>query len=211
MENLNRKSKENLKEELKDLVHEFNVVKRCNFGLIMLVFILFIVALIGVICGVTFGIEYYNLLPQIKHSFLSPVSVELVDNQSSLVTVSVLPNTMGNVDYNQLVKLNSSKLTTNQLVRGKVVITKHDGSVIDITLKNTDNWVKGSDGYYYYLGVVNSKSEVEFVDKLTLPTGVSDRFNYITFFVECINDDVGLANLVWKSAPLEWIDTVNNA
>ena len=205
-------SVDDLKENLTKTEHKIRTLKKWNYGLIAM---FFVVLVLGVIMACVFvGIveNYSKILSQEICVLPSNVSLQVLENKSNNVSVAVLHNTLTGVGYTQNVKLDFSKLKTNQVVRGKVTLSKANGETVNLPLIEQDGWKLGDDGYLYYCGVVNSESELFLCKQVELQNGVLSTENnsnthYLTFTIESLSFDSGVASIIWEKAPQNWLKT----
>ncbi len=205
-------SVEDLKENLTKYEQKINSLRRCNYGLIAAFFVVLVLGVISVSVLVGFLQNYSKITNQNKQMFLSDVSLEVVENKSNNISVAVLYNTLTGVGYTQNVKLDFSKLKSDQVVRGKLTLTKASGETVNVPLIEHDNWKLGDDGYLYYCGVVNNGSELFLCKQVELQNGVlnvenNSNMHYLTFTIESLNYNSGAANIIWNQAPQNWLKT----
>jgi hypothetical protein len=206
-------SVDDLKENLTKTEHKIRTLKKCNYGLIAAFFVVLVLGVISVSVLVGFWQNYSKITNQNKQMFLSDVSLEVTENKSNNISVAVLYNTLTGVGYTQNVKLDFSKLKSDQVVRGKLTLTKASGETINIPLTEHDNWKLGDDGYLYYCGLVNNESELFLCEQVELQNGVlnvenNSNMHYLTFTIESLNYNSGVANIIWSQAPQNWLKTV---
>lgn len=189
--------------------------KRLNLGVVATIVVLIIICIASTVTSVKLGYEYSKLCGKIDHMFLGNIEIEVVKNQSSNKSVTVLNNTLTGISYSQKVKLNTSKIENPIVVRAKATLTKSDGENANIPLLETSNWELGADGYLYYLGKLSSGSNVVLCEQIKFESGILNVDNnkdmhFLTFTIESFDYQSDLALQVWVGAPQDWIDNYNN-
>lgn len=174
--------------------------------------IVFLILATSIVLSVVFGVEINKLKSSQQQTFLTPLNVELFENQSNTMAISLLNNIVSGVSYNQQVKMVGSNLKSEQVVRCKTKLINSNNQEFDVVLTAPNNWILGTDGYYYFNGRVNGLTEQLIFDQIILPEGFSSNTknkgsHYLIVTVECLNFSSAFAKNVWNSAPSDWLNS----
>ncbi len=174
------------------------------------------VILFSLLFAISVGFNIYgamvinDLTKSQVQSLLSDCGINLKENQTQCVGISLLNNTIGGVEYPQQIKLKSGELENSVVVRIKAILINSDGKEYNVELKNSNEYVLGDDNYYYLNNVVNNQTENLLINGFILPNSFSvnnkiSNSHIIVVYAETLSYDSGYANKIWENAPSEWL------
>ena len=128
------------------------------------------------------------------------------DNVTKQVNVS---NT---ATYDQLIRVKIEKVwkdaegTEKPDLDKENIILNFEKNLTDSNNPEEGKWIKGSDGYYYYNGIVNPKGQTSnLLESVTLSKDITNEFKGLKFDVTVNSEGVpaanGAASDSWKDAP----------
>ena len=128
------------------------------------------------------------------------------DNVTKQVNVS---NT---ATYDQLIRVKIKKVwkdakgTEKTNLDKENIILNFEKNLTDSNNPEEGKWIKGSDGYYYYNGIVNPKGQTaNLLESVTLSKDTTNEFKGLKFDVTVDSEGVQAANGAvsdsWKDAP----------
>ena len=128
------------------------------------------------------------------------------DNVTQQVNVS---NT---ATYDQLIRVKIEKVwkdaegTEKPDLDKENIILNFEKNLTDSNNPEEGKWIKGSDGYYYYNGIVNPKGQTSnLLESVTLSKDITNEFKGLKFDVTVNSEGVQAANGAvsdsWKDAP----------
>ncbi|ELP5182148.1 hypothetical protein R1Z14_001988 [Clostridium perfringens] len=128
------------------------------------------------------------------------------DNVTKQVNVS---NT---ATYDQLIRVKIEKVwkdaegTEKPDLDKENIILNFEKNLTDSNNPEEGKWIKGSDGYYYYNGIVNPKGQTSnLLESVTLSKDITNEFKGLKFDVTVNSEGVQAANGAvsdsWKDAP----------
>lgn len=128
------------------------------------------------------------------------------DNVTKQVNVS---NT---ATYDQLIRVKIEKVwkdaegTEKPDLDKENIILNFEKNLTDSNNPEEGKWIKGSDGYYYYNGIVNPKGQTSnLLESVTLSKDTTNEFKGLKFDVTVNSEGVqaanGAVNDSWKDAP----------
>ena len=141
----------------------------------------------------------------------NPVNISITQGGSAVSSLTFSSDTLPGTVYDQEIGVSAPANTSNALVRAKLTISNTQGATTNVEASTTSDWVKHTDNYYYYKGVLSENQSIVFVEKITIPTSLTNEdanksFN-IDVIVEAIQQANNAANAVWTSAPTDWLST----
>ena len=141
----------------------------------------------------------------------NPVNISITQGGSAVSSLTFSSDTLPGTVYDQEIGVSAPANTSNALVRAKLTISNTQGATTNVEASTTSDWVKHTDNYYYYKGVLSENQSIVFVEKITIPTSLTNEdanksFN-IDVIVEAIQEANNAANTVWTSAPTDWLST----
>lgn len=205
--NLNKDDKtENTEEKNKKIV----ISKTTKYGFISALIILAVLLVSSIVINFFQLVEYKKLQEEGVHTLLNVAEINVVENGSNSVGVSLLNDIISSVTYPQLVKMKSGVLNNAQVVRAKAMLINCDGEFYSVELGELNNWVEGADGYKYFNGVIDSSTEFIVSQQITLPEKFSSNNNnhnshVLIVTIECLDFNNAVASKVWTTAPTEWL------
>lgn len=92
---------------------------------------------------------------------------------------------------------------------------KLDTKLIELNLTKDSNWIKGEDGWYYYIGkVAPEETTKKVLDSVTLSKNAENEYKNVSFEVVVIAEGIqaknGAAADTWQSAGADIIDELTN-
>ncbi|EOU1595713.1 hypothetical protein QYB28_001778 [Clostridium perfringens] len=166
-------------------------------------------------------------------SITNPFSTASTDNPSNLnsgikinekFNKEEADNTLPGDNVTKQVNV-SNKATYDQLIRVKIkkvwkdakgeekpdldtknIILNFENNLTDSNKPEEGKWIEGSDGYYYYNGIVNPKGQTaNLLESVTLSKDTTNEFKGLKFDVVVDSEGVqaanGAVNDSWKDAP----------
>ena len=137
---------------------------------------------------------------------------EDADNTLPGDTVTKQVNVINKATYDQLIRVKIKKVWKDAKGEEKPDLdTKNINLNFENNLTDSNNpeegkWIKGSDGYYYYNGIVNPKGQTSnLLESVTLSKDTTNEFKGLKFDVTVNSEGVQAANGAvsdsWKDAP----------
>ena len=159
--------------------------------------------------------ENRQLKANIGQGLTKNSEIVLGENQSQVAAISIVNNVVSGVNYPQKISINSNYIVSAQVLRAKAQVISSDCEVFDCEIKATNNWIKGGDGYYYYLNVVNSPDTFLLCEEVMLPIGFSiqnknKNKHVLVVSAETITFNLGIITSVWGEAPKNWLYSIQN-
>lgn len=208
----NKNSNKNFKEVNKP---NKGMLKTTKVVLITL-YILTVLALIGVsVYSIVLSNFNNQLMQNVKHDFTKQAEVKIVENESSVVALSMVNNVISGVEYPQNVAINCNNLKNDVFIRAKANVLSSDGDNYLTKLTVNSNWIVGDDGYYYYKNKVIPADNIELCSRVELPLGFSvenqsKNKHILVVTVETLLDNYNVISNSWINAPSSWLIAISN-
>ena len=209
MEKQRQTKKVNNQEHSENVQPKVKVVKRKSTGTTIAIVALSILLGLSVIFGVTAAFFTANQTASGNITLGDPVNINITQGGASVTALTFDGTAMPGTVYDQVIGISIPENSSNCVVRGKLTIANAQGTSTNVEAVTDATWTKGEDDYYYYKGVLKSNDTAGFVNKLTVPTSLTNqdanKTYTITVQVEAIQFANGAASEVWTTAPAEWI------
>ena len=184
-------------------------------GASIAIIVLSILLIASIAVGIT--LAYFAANANVTGSITlgDPVNINITQGGASVTSLTFTGNALPGQVYDQVIGVSIPAQSSNALLRAKLTITNTDGASLTVDATTVDAWTKGEDNYYYYKGTAKANDTIDFVTKLTVPTGLTNEdanksFN-IDVVVEAIQEANGAARSVWTTAPADWLDQYSPA
>ena len=102
----------------------------------------------------------------------NPVNISITQGGSAVSSLTFSSDTLPGTVYDQEIGVSAPANTSNALVRAKLTISNTQGATTNVEASTTSDWVKHTDNYYYYKGVLSENQSIVFVEKITIPTSI---------------------------------------
>ena len=137
---------------------------------------------------------------------------EDADNTLPGDTVTKQVNVINKATYDQLIRVKIKKVWKDAKgeeksdLDTKNIILNFEKNLTDSNKPEEGKWIEGSDGYYYYNGIVNPKGQTaNLLESVTLSKDTTNEFKGLNFDVVVASEGVqaanGAVNDSWKDAP----------
>ena len=137
---------------------------------------------------------------------------EDADNTLPGDTVTKQVNVINKATYDQLIRVKIKKVwkdakgVPNNNLDTKNIILNFEKNLTDSKDPKEGKWIEGSDGYYYYNGIVNPDGQTaNLLESVTLSKDTTNEFKGLKFDVVVDSEGVqaanGAVNDSWKDAP----------
>ncbi|EOU1139790.1 SipW-dependent biofilm matrix protein BsaA [Clostridium perfringens] len=137
---------------------------------------------------------------------------EDADNTLPGDTVTKQVNVINKATYDQLIRVKIKKVWKDAKgeeksdLDTKNIILNFENNLTDSNKPEEGKWIEGSDGYYYYNGIVNPKGQTaNLLESVTLSKDTTNEFKGLKFDVVVDSEGVqaanGAVNDSWKDAP----------
>ncbi|EPB8198944.1 SipW-dependent biofilm matrix protein BsaA [Clostridium perfringens] len=137
---------------------------------------------------------------------------EDADNTLPGDTVTKQVNVINKATYDQLIRVKIKKVWKDAQgeprndLDTKNIILNFEKNLTDSKDPKEGKWIEGSDGYYYYNGIVNPKGQTaNLLESVTLSKDTTNEFKGLKFDVVVDSEGVQAANGAvsdsWKDAP----------
>lgn len=137
---------------------------------------------------------------------------EDADNTLPGDTVTKQVNVINKATYDQLIRVKIKKVWKDAKgeeksdLDTKNIILNFEKNLTDSNKPEEGKWIEGSDGYYYYNGIVNPKGQTaNLLESVTLSKDTTNEFKGLKFDVVVDSEGVQAANGAvsdsWKDAP----------
>ena len=137
---------------------------------------------------------------------------EEADNTLPGDKVTKQVNVSNTATYDQLIRVKIEKVwkdaegTEKPDLDKENIILNFEKNLTDSNNPEEGKWIKGSDGYYYYNGIVNPKGQTSnLLESVTLSKDTTNEFKGLNFDVVVASEGVqaanGAVNDSWKDAP----------
>ncbi|HBI6973901.1 SipW-dependent biofilm matrix protein BsaA [Clostridium perfringens] len=137
---------------------------------------------------------------------------EEADNTLPGDKVTKQVNVSNTATYDQLIRVKIEKVwkdaegTEKPDLDKENIILNFEKNLTDSNNPEEGKWIKGSDGYYYYNGIVNPKGQTSnLLESVTLSKDTTNEFKGLKFDVTVNSEGVQAANGAvsdsWKDAP----------
>ena len=137
---------------------------------------------------------------------------EEADNTLPGDTVTKQVNVINKATYDQLIRVKIKKVWKDAKgneksdLDTKNIILNFEKNLTDSNKPEEGKWIEGSDGYYYYNGIVNPKGQTaNLLESVTLSKDITNEFKGLKFDVIVDSEGVqaanGAVNDSWKDAP----------
>ena len=137
---------------------------------------------------------------------------EDADNTLPGDTVTKQVNVINKATYDQLIRVKIKKVWKDAKgeekpdLDTKNIILNFEKNLTDSNKSEEGKWIEGSDGYYYYNGIVNPKGQTaNLLESVTLSKDTTNEFKGLKFDVVVDSEGVQAANGAvsdsWKDAP----------
>lgn len=140
-----------------------------------------------------------------------PVTISITQGGASVSSLSFPGDALPGSVYDQPIGITAPEDMTEALMRAKLTITNTDGATINVDAETTDDWVEGTDDYYYYNGSVTASDSIDFITAVTIPTGLTNEDANKTYTIDVVVETIqkanNAANSVWTTAPSDWLET----
>ncbi|EDT78930.1 SipW-dependent biofilm matrix protein BsaA [Clostridium perfringens] len=121
-------------------------------------------------------------------------------------------NVINKATYDQLIRVKIKKVWKDAKgeeksdLDTKNIILNFEKNLTDSNKPEEGKWIEGSDGYYYYNGIVNPKGQTaNLLESVTLSKDTTNEFKGLKFDVVVASEGVqaanGAVNDSWKDAP----------
>ncbi|HBZ6547678.1 TPA: hypothetical protein MMH54_002007 [Clostridium perfringens] len=137
---------------------------------------------------------------------------EDADNTLPGDTVTKQVNVINKATYDQLIRVKIKKVWKDAKgeeksdLDTKNIILNFEKNLTDSNKPEEGKWIEGSDGYYYYNGIVNPKGQTaNLLESVTLSKDTTNEFKGLKFDVVVDSEGVQAANGAvsdsWENAP----------
>ena len=137
---------------------------------------------------------------------------EDADNTLPGDTVTKQVNVINKATYDQLIRVKIKKVWKDAKgkeksdLNTKNIILNFEKNLTDSNKPEEGKWIEGSDGYYYYNGIVNPDGQTaNLLESVTLSKDTTNEFKGLNFDVVVASEGVqaanGAVNDSWKDAP----------
>ena len=137
---------------------------------------------------------------------------EDADNTLPGDTVTKQVNVINKATYDQLIRVKIKKVWKDAKgeeksdLDTKNIILNFEKNLTDSNKPEEGKWIEGSDGYYYYNGIVNPDGQTaNLLESVTLSKDTTNEFKGLKFHVVVDSEGVqaanGAVNDSWKDAP----------
>ncbi|MDT7984949.1 SipW-dependent biofilm matrix protein BsaA [Clostridium perfringens] len=137
---------------------------------------------------------------------------EEADNTLPGDNVTKQVNVSNKATYDQLIRVKIKKVWKNAKgeeksdLDTKNIILNFENNLTDSNKPEEGKWIEGSDGYYYYNGIVNPDGQTaNLLESVTLSKDTTNEFKGLKFDVVVDSEGVqaanGAVNDSWKDAP----------
>ena len=132
---------------------------------------------------------------------------EDADNTLPGDTVTKQVNVINKATYDQLIRVKIKKVWKDAKGEEKPDINLNfENNLTDSNKPEEGKWIEGSDGYYYYNGIVNPDGQTaNLLESVTLSKDTTNEFKGLKFDVVVDSEGVqaanGAVNDSWKDAP----------
>ncbi|BDU91074.1 SipW-dependent biofilm matrix protein BsaA [Clostridium perfringens] len=137
---------------------------------------------------------------------------EDADNTLPGDTVTKQVNVINKATYDQLIRVKIKKVWKDAKGEEKSdldtenIILNFEKNLTDSNKPEEGKWIEGSDGYYYYNGIVNPDGQTaNLLESVTLSKDTTNEFKGLKFDVVVASEGVqaanGAVNDSWKDAP----------
>ena len=137
---------------------------------------------------------------------------EDADNTLPGDTVTKQVNVSNKATYDQLIRVKIKKVWKDAKEDGKSkldtenIVLNFENNLTDSNKPEEGKWIEGSDGYYYYNGIVNPDGQTaNLLESVTLSKDTTNEFKGLKFDVVVDSEGVqaanGAVNDSWKDAP----------
>ena len=137
---------------------------------------------------------------------------EDADNTLPGDTVTKQVNVINKATYDQLIRVKIKKVWKDAKgeeksdLDTKNIILNFENNLTDSNKPEEGKWIEGSDGYYYYNGIVNPDGQTaNLLESVTLSKDTTNEFKGLKFDVVVDSEGVqaanGAVNDSWKDAP----------
>ena len=137
---------------------------------------------------------------------------EDADNTLPGDTVTKQVNVINKATYDQLIRVKIKKVWKDAKGEEKSdldtenIILNFENNLTDSNKPEEGKWIEGSDGYYYYNGIVNPDGQTaNLLESVTLSKDTTNEFKGLKFDVVVDSEGVqaanGAVNDSWKDAP----------
>ena len=137
---------------------------------------------------------------------------EEADNTLPGDTVTKQVNVINKATYDQLIRVKIKKVWKDAKgneksdLDTKNIILNFEKNLTDSNKPEEGKWIEGSDGYYYYNGIVNPKGQTaNLLESVTLSKDITNEFKGLKFDVIVDSEGVqaanGAVNDSWGTAP----------
>ncbi|MDM0765903.1 SipW-dependent biofilm matrix protein BsaA [Clostridium perfringens] len=137
---------------------------------------------------------------------------EEADNTLPGDNVTKQVNVSNKATYDQLIRVKIKKVWKDAKgeeksdLDTKNIILNFENNLTDSNKPEEGKWIEGSDGYYYYNGIVNPKGQTaNLLESVTLSKDTTNEFKGLKFDVVVDSEGVqaanGAVNDSWKDAP----------
>lgn len=191
------------------------------------------IAMIGIVGG---SFAWFTAKDQVKNSFTTGTTdnpdnpddgVKIVENWDPKEAEKITPGTEVNKDvraqntasYDSFIRVKFVKIFTESspgvniadLDTDKIVLNYNTENLTDATALETEKWVDGGDGYFYYIGAIKSKEYTSYLlDSVTLDKSSDNTYKNSGYDVDVIAESVqasnGAVSAVWTSTNAKVID-----
>lgn len=121
-------------------------------------------------------------------------------------------NVINKAKYDQLIRVKIKKVWKDakgkekSYLNTKNIILNFEKNLTDSNKPEEGKWIEGSDGYYYYNGIVNPDGQTaNLLESVTLSKDTTNEFKGLNFDVVVASEGVqaanGAVNDSWKDAP----------
>ena len=140
-----------------------------------------------------------------------PVTVSITQGGATATSLTFSGDALPGTVYDQTIGISAPADMTEALVRAKLTITNTDGATTPVEATTTNNWVEGTDDYYYYNGTLTASTNIDFITAVTIPTTLTNEDANKTFNIDVVVETIqkanNAANSVWTTAPADWLNT----
>lgn len=144
-----------------------------------------------------------------------PVNINITQGGASVSSLTFSGDAMPGTEFAQPIGVSAPADTSNALLRAKLIITAQDGATQTVDAITKATWVSGDDDYFYYNGTISAGDNIDFVEKIKVPTSFTNEMANKTFTINIVVEAIQEANYaaadVWTTAPNEWIATYATA
>lgn len=137
---------------------------------------------------------------------------EDADNTLPGDTVTKQVNVINKATYDQLIRVKIKKVWKDAKgeeksdLDTKNIVLNFENNLTDSNKPEEGKWIEGSDGYYYYNGIVNPDGQTaNLLESVTLSKDTTNEFKGLKFDVVVDSEGVqaanGAVNDSWKDAP----------